>query len=321
MTTDKDDLPPLPEEFGELPYQRPSGMWGRLEGYTAAQMRAYVLADRAQRVAPAEVVEEAKRLADEHATQHARHQRYFGLSLANARDAEQVEASCANSNAARAALHSFLTQHLGAQRVEQAEPVAADRAELAAECKRLADVASQAFWREGAGQIFDDAIAARNAAIDLLAATPPASAPAPETFIIEYATRDTIGATVVRNGYGAWPDWLQEYLFTERPEPPPECACFQGTCRGGDLVNGLTSSGTRCKAAMQAAQGPWCCEKGQALGTQVCSECQEASQAYSAAMDVHNTITDPAAIEAAFASDDERPHQGENGIPFAYPPL
>jgi len=35
------ELPALPESFGELQYQRPSGMWGRLEGFTAEQMRAY----------------------------------------------------------------------------------------------------------------------------------------------------------------------------------------------------------------------------------------------------------------------------------------
>jgi hypothetical protein len=34
-----DDVP-LPEPFGELPYQRPSGHWGRLEGFTAGQLRA-----------------------------------------------------------------------------------------------------------------------------------------------------------------------------------------------------------------------------------------------------------------------------------------
>lgn len=40
-------LPPLPESFGEMTYMRPGGMWGRLEGYTAKQMKAYGQACRA----------------------------------------------------------------------------------------------------------------------------------------------------------------------------------------------------------------------------------------------------------------------------------
>lgn len=62
MTTDKQDpaLPPLPEPFGELDYQRPSGMWGRLEGYTATQMKAYGQASRKQTLTEVIAIGEAE---------------------------------------------------------------------------------------------------------------------------------------------------------------------------------------------------------------------------------------------------------------------
>jgi hypothetical protein len=41
---ERSELPALPESKHEISYQRPSGQWGRLEGYTADEMRAYARA-------------------------------------------------------------------------------------------------------------------------------------------------------------------------------------------------------------------------------------------------------------------------------------
>ena len=38
-------------------------------------------------------------------------------------------------------------------------------------------------------------------------------------------------------------------------EATPACACFPGTCRGGQVVNGLTPGGQRCKAVTPAKTG------------------------------------------------------------------
>jgi len=35
---------------------------------------------------------------------------------------------------------------------------------------------------------------------------------------------------------------------------PTQCACFPGTCRGGQIVNGKTTTGLACKAQIPAAR-------------------------------------------------------------------
>lgn len=44
-------------------------------------------------------------------------------------------------------------------------------------------------------------------------------------------------------------------LIRRLSPPVPLCACFPGACRGGQVVNGLTPSGQRCRAVTPAKTG------------------------------------------------------------------
>jgi signal transduction histidine kinase len=99
------ELGPLPESKHEISYQRPSGHWGRLEGWTAAEIRDYTLAEveRAVEAERAEVLRELREWEAEY-IQQARGGDNSGRSDARADAAREIHDHLSSSWGTRAAI-------------------------------------------------------------------------------------------------------------------------------------------------------------------------------------------------------------------------